>query len=286
MSPSMLAIEIQRSGGPEVLQMVRRPIPEPGPREVLVRLRAAGVNGKGVYAPPPGASNVPGLEIAGQIVAGGSAVTCYAVGDSVCALIPGGGYAEYTVADERTTHAHSPGPDPERGGRSARGLHDGLVQPVPARQLQGRRKRTDPRWRFRQEDFAEVMMQATDDKGVDVIVDIIAGDYVARNFAAAATYGGIVQIGVHKGAARELSRFPLLSKRLTLVGSTLRSRSHDEKAEIVAELERQVWPLISADRVKPYIFERFALEDVQQAHRLIDSGRHIGKIILQLFTRG
>ncbi|MGR6736711.1 MULTISPECIES: zinc-binding dehydrogenase [Pseudomonas] len=94
---------------------------------------------------------------------------------------------------------------------------------------------------YRQEDFVEVMMQATDSKGVDVIVDIIAGDYVARNFAAAATYGRIVQIGVHKGAARELSLFPLLSKRLTLVGSTLRSRSHDEKAEIVAELERQVW---------------------------------------------
>ncbi|MCY1441081.1 putative NAD(P)H quinone oxidoreductase, PIG3 family [compost metagenome] len=124
-------------------------------------------------------------------------------------------------------------------------------------------------------------MKATGGKGVDVIVDIIAGDYVARNFQVAALNGRIVQIGVIKGAARELDLFPMLTKRLTHIGSTLRSRSHDEKALIIEELEAQVWPLIQAGKLKPVIYETFALHDANRAHELIDSGRHIGKIVLE-----
>lgn len=332
-TPTMLAIEIRQPGGPEVLQPTRRPIPEPGPREVLIRIQAAGVNGpdvlqrKGVYDPPKGASDIPGLEIAGQVVAVGSAVTRYTVGDPVCALIQGGGYAEYAVADERTTMhipkglaASEAAALPEsfmtvwtnlfqRGGFKAGEsvlIHGGAsgigtTATMLARAFGASRIFTtvsseeqqrasqglgaDHAIDYTREDFVEVVMQVTAGKGVDVIVDIIAGDYVARNFAAAAMHGRIVQIGIFKGAAQELSLFPLLSKRLTLMGSTLRSRTHDEKAEIIAELERHVWPLIHAGQLKPCLFKHFALEDAQQAHELIDSGRHIGKIILEPFTR-
>src|SRR5262249_43659788 len=133
---------------------------------------------------------------------------------------------------------------------------------------------------YQEEDFVEEVMKATAGKGVDVIVDIIAGDYVARNFQAAAMNGRIVQIGTMKGAARELDFSPMLTKRLTHIGSTLRSRSADDKAQIIGELEAQVWPLIRAGRVKPLIHETFALDEANRAHELMDSGRHIGKIVL------
>jgi NADPH:quinone reductase len=139
---------------------------------------------------------------------------------------------------------------------------------------------------YQEEDFVEEVMKATDGKGVDVIVDIIAGDYVARNFQAAAMNGRIVQIGVIKGAARELDFFPMLAKRLTHTGFTLRSRSADDKAQIIGELEAQVWPLIRAGQLKPLIHATFALDEANRAHELIDSGRHIGKIVLKTGQNG
>jgi len=324
----MTAIEITRPGGPDVLVPVQRPTPQPGPGEVLVRDLAAGVNGpdvlqrQGLYNPPAGASDIPGLEISGEIVALGSASSRFAIGDKVSALVPGGGYAEYAVADERTTLQLPKGLSlieaaalPEtfmtvwvnlfqrgqfkqgetlliHGGASGIGTTAtllgkafGAAKIITTVGNEEQRQASlalgaDLAINYQQEDFAEAVMKATDGRGVDVIVDIIAGDYVARNFQAAALNGRIVQIGVIKGAAKELDLIPLLTKRLTLIGSTLRSRSPDEKAQIIAELEAQVWPLIQAGKIKPVIFQTFRLEQARQAHELIDSGRHIGKIVL------
>ncbi|WP_338526998.1 NAD(P)H-quinone oxidoreductase [Pseudomonas batumici] len=324
----MTAIEITRPGGPDVLVPVQRPTPQPGPGEVLVRVLAAGVNGpdvlqrQGLYNPPAGASDIPGLEISGEIVALGSASSRFAIGDKVSALVPGGGYAEYAVADERTTLQLPKGLSlieaaalPEtfmtvwvnlfqrgqfkqgetlliHGGASGIGTTAtllgkafGAAKIITTVGNEEQRQASlalgaDLAINYQQEDFAEAVMKATDGRGVDVIVDIIAGDYVARNFQAAALNGRIVQIGVIKGAAKELDLVPLLTKRLTLIGSTLRSRSPDEKAQIIAELEAQVWPLIQAGKIKPVIFQTFRLKQARQAHELIDSGRHIGKIVL------
>ncbi|WP_166359748.1 NAD(P)H-quinone oxidoreductase [Pseudomonas akapageensis] len=324
----MTAIEITRPGGPEVLMPVQRPTPEPGPGEVLVRVQAAGVNGpdvlqrQGLYDPPAGASDIPGLEISGEVVALGSASSRFAIGDKVSALIPGGGYAEYAVADERTTLQLPKGLSlieaaalPEtfmtvwvnlfqrgqfkqgetlliHGGASGIGTTAtmlgkafGAAKIITTVANEEHRQASlalgaDVAINYQQADFVEAVMEATDGRGVDVIVDIIAGDYVARNFQAAAMNGRIVQIGVIKGAAKDLDLFPMLAKRLTHIGSTLRSRSPDEKAQIIAELEAQVWPLIQAGKLKPVIFETFKLEQARQAHELIDSGRHIGKIVL------
>ncbi|MDT4838215.1 2-haloacrylate reductase [compost metagenome] len=325
----MTAIEITRPGGPDVLVPTRRPTPGPAPREVLIRVLAAGVNGpdvlqrKGLYDPPAGASDIPGLEIAGEVVALGSATSRFAIGDKVSALVPGGGYAEYAVADERTTLHLPRGLDlveaaalPEtfmtvwvnlfqRGGfRQGETLliHGGasgigttatmlakafgaakIITTVGSEEQRQASLRlgADVAIDYQEQDFVEAVMQATAGKGVDVIVDIIAGDYVARNFQAAAMNGRIVQIGVIKGAARELDLFPMLTKRLTHIGSTLRSRSPDEKAQIIDELEARVWPLIQAGKLKPVIHATFDLDQANRAHELIDSGRHIGKIVLK-----
>ena len=325
----MTAVEITRPGGPEVLVPTLRPTPVPGPREVLIRVFAAAVNypdvlqRKGLYDPPAGASDIPGLEISGEVVALGSETSRFAVGDKVSALIPGGGYADYAVADERTTLHLPEGLDmveaaalPEtfmtvwvnlfKCGGFKRGetvlIHGGasgigttatmlakafgaktiITTVANAEQRQASLALgADVAVNYQEEDFVEEVMKATDGKGVDVIVDIIAGDYVARNFQAAAMNGRIVQIGMIKGAARELDFFPMLSKRLTHIGSTLRSRSADDKAQIIGELEAQVWPLIRAGQLKPLIHETFALDEANRAHELIDSGRHIGKIVLK-----
>ena len=290
----MTAVEITRPGGPEVLVPTLRPTPVPGPREVLIRVFAAGVNGpdvlqrKGLYDPPAGASDIPGLEISGEVVALGSETSRFAVGDKVSALIPGGGYADYAVADERTTLHLPEGLDmveaaalPEtfmtvwvnlfqRGGFK-RGetvlIHGGasgigttatmlakafgaktiITTVANAEQRQASLALgADVAVNYQEEDFVEEVMKATDGKGV----------------------------------------FPMLSKRLTHTGSTLRSRSADDKAQIIGELEAQVWPLIRAGQLKPLIHETFALDEANRAHELIDSGRHIGKIVLKTGQNG
>lgn len=325
----MTAIEIVRPGGPEVLVPTTRPVPSPAPDEVLIRIHAAGVNGpdvfqrKGLYDPPPGASDIPGLEISGEVVAVGRDVTRFAIGDRVCALIPGGGYAEYAVANESNTLAIPEGLGmaeaaalPEtfmtvwlnlfQRGQFKRGetvlIHGGasgigttatmlakafgasnIITTVgsDAQRDASVRLGADLAIDYHYEDLVEAVRRFTDGKGVDVIVDIIAGDYVARNFAAAAMNGRIVQIGVINGPARELDLFPMLTKRLTHIGSTLRSRTYDEKAQIIRELEAAVWPLIKQGSIKPQLYRMFDLRDARAAHALMDSGRHIGKIVLR-----
>ncbi|MBB3009865.1 NAD(P)H-quinone oxidoreductase [Cupriavidus alkaliphilus] len=327
---TMTAIEITHPGGPEVLVPTRRPVPTPGPGELLIRHQAAGVNGpdvfqrKGLYDPPPGASDIPGLEVAGEIASVGRGVTRFKVGDLVCALIPGGGYAEYSVANEHNT-LHLPeglqlveaAAMPEtfmtvwlnlfQRGKFTRGdtvlIHGGasgigttatmlskafgasrIITTVAsdAQRDASLALGADYAVNYLEEDFVDAVMRVTDGKGVDVIVDIIAGDYVARNYTAAAINGRIVQIGVIKGVAKEVDLFPMLTKRLTHIGSTLRSRTPEEKAEIIRELEEQVWPLMATGAVKPVIYQTFALEQARAAHEVMDSGTHIGKIVLKM----
>lgn len=326
--PSMTAIDIVKPGGPDVLVPLPKPTPTAGTGEILIRVHAAGVNGpdvlqrKGLYDPPAGASAIPGLEVAGEVVALGPQVTRFKIGDRVMALIPGGGYAEYATADQRTTLHLPPGLSmieaaalPEtfmtvwvnlfqrgqfkagesvliHGGASGIGTTATMLARAfgastifttvanPAQQAASRALGADHAIDYQEHDFVDEVMRLTDGRGVDVIVDIIGGDYVDRNLRAAAMNGRIVQIGVIKGPASHVDLFPMLVKRLTHIGSTLRSRSPEEKAAIIAELEAQVWPHIGAGRIKPLIFATFALADARSAHELMDSGQHIGKIVL------
>lgn len=327
---SMMAIEIMQPGGPEVLKPTVRPIPQPRSHEVLIRHLAAGVNGpdvmqrRGLYNPPPGASDVPGLEVCGVIVAVGSKVSTFTVGQTVAALIPGGGYAEFSTADAENVLLLPPGltaieaaafPETfmtvwlnmfQRGGFKAGDtilIHGGasgigttatmlakafgakkIITTVGSLQHQEASLKlgADVAVLYKEDDFVDATKAATDGHGADVILDIIAGDYVARNYAAAAMNGRIVQIGVIAGPAKELDLFPMLSKRLTHIGSTLRSRTASEKASLIDELKTHVWPLIEKGSVKPQVYKTFSLKDAGEAHRLMDSGQHIGKIVLTM----
>lgn len=326
----MTAIEITRPGGPEVLQVTQRPVPRPGANEVLIQHLAVGINGpdvmqrKGLYDPPPGASDIPGLEVAGVVAATGSAVTQFQVGDKVAALIPGGGYAQYSVADASNVLPLPPGLTmteaaawPEtfltvwlnmfqrgqfkagdtiliHGGASGIGTTATMLAKAfgaakiittvgsEAHAQASLKLGADVAVLYKEEDFVDATQRATDGHGADIVLDIIAGDYVARNYAAAAMNGRIVQIGVIAGPARELDLFPMLSKRLTHMGSTLRSRTHAEKAQLMDELKNKVWPLLETGAMKPQVYQTFPLEAAADAHRLMDSGRHIGKIVLTL----
>jgi NADPH2:quinone reductase len=326
----MNAIEITGPGGPDVLRLTQRPVPEPGPNEVLIRHLAAGVNfpdvmqRKGLYDPPPGASDIPGLEVAGVVAALGANVTGFKLGDRVAALISGGGYAQYSVADEGNTMPLPPGLSaieaaalPEtfltvwlnmflRGGFKAGEtilIHGGasgigttatmlakafgagtIITTVGSEEHRQASLKlgADVAVLYKEEDFVAATMNATAGHGADVIIDIIAGDYVARNYAAAAINGRIIQIGVIAGPAREVDLFPMLSKRLTHMGSTLRSRTHEEKAALIGELTTHVWPLIESGRIKPQVYRTFALEHAQDAHELMDSSKHIGKIVFTM----
>ncbi|MHC6225811.1 NAD(P)H-quinone oxidoreductase [Pseudomonas sp. X10] len=328
----MTAIEISCPGGPEVLAAVRRPVPQPDVREVLIKVQAAGVNGpdvlqrKGLYDPPPGASDIPGLEVSGEVVALGAEVKQFALGDKVIALVPGGGYAEYAVADERTSLHLPKGLTMEEAaalpetfmtvwvnmfqrGQFQRGetvlIHGGasgigttatmLAKTFGAAKIfttvkneqQQRASRSlgaDHPINYTEQDFVAEVLRETDGRGADVVVDIIGGDYVSRNFEAAAMNGRIVQIGVIKGPATNVNLFPMLVKRLTHIGSTLRSRSHDEKKLIIDALEDQVWPHIHKGEIKPLVFKTFDLQDARSAHELMDSGQHIGKIVLAVHS--
>lgn len=325
---AMVAIEITQPGGPDVLAPAQRPVPVPAADEVLIRIHAAGVNGPdvmqrmGLYDPPPGSSDIPGLEVAGEIVSVGRDVIRFAVGDLVCALVPGGGYAEYAVAHESNTLTIPEGlsmveaaalPETfltvwlnlfQRGKFSAGEsvlIHGGasgigttatmLAKAFGASKIittvgsDTQRDASialgaDVAVDYRNEDFVEAVARATDGRGVDVVVDIIAGDYVARNYAAAAMDGRIVQIGVIKCPAQSLDLFPMLAKRLTHIGSTLRSRTHEEKAVLIEDLEQSVFPHIRRGAVKPVMYKTFDLGDARRAHALMDSGTHIGKIVL------
>ncbi|WP_245982881.1 NAD(P)H-quinone oxidoreductase [Trinickia fusca] len=325
---TMMAIEIREPGGPEVLAPVTRAVPRPEAGEILIRMLAAGVNGpdvlqrKGFYAPPPGASDIPGLEVAGEVVAVGSGVTRFQVGDLVCALVTGGGYAEFAVAHENATMPIPKGLSvveaaamPEtfmtvwlnlfrRGGFKAGEsvlIHGGasgigttatmLAKAFGASKIittagseahreASLRLGADLSINHREADFVEEVKRFTDGQGIDVILDIIAGDYLARNFEAAAMNGRIVQVSALKGAAKDFNIWPLMHKQLTHIGSTLRPRSYEDKASIIRDLQQHVWPLFEAGAVKPLICRTFPLGEARLAHELIDSSRHIGKIVL------
>ena len=324
----MIAIEISTPGGPDVLRLVERPDPEPARGEVLIRVAAAGVNRpdvmqrKGLYPPPPGASDLPGLEVAGEIVALGEQVTEWRVGERVCALVGGGGYATYCVAPAPQCLPIPRGMDvtvaaaiPEtfftvwtnvfdRGrlvaGESAlfhggtSGIGTTAIQLAACRGVRVYATAgTDAKCRaceqlgaarainYRTVDFADAIRELTDARGVDLVLDIMGGSYVARNLACLAVDGRLVQIGLMEGDAVAPVDFRrILGRRLTITGSTLRPRTVEEKGQIAAALRRDVWPLLDAGAVKPVVARVFALADAADAHRLMESSDHIGKIVL------
>jgi len=321
----MTAIAISSPGGPEVLVPARLPVPVPGPGQVLVRVAAAGVNRpdvlqrKGGYPPPPGAPETPGLEIAGEVAGLGPGVRRYEAGDRICALVPGGGYAEYAVVHEDNALPVPPGlsmveaaaiPETfftvwtnvfERGGLKEGEtllIHGGssgigttaimLAKALGSRVIVTagsedkcqacRELGADLAINYRTQDFVAVMGEAR--LQADVILDMVGADYVARNFKVAALNGRIVNIAFQRGSKIEIDLLPLMLKRLTLTGSTLRPRTVAEKAEIARALEDTVWPLIAAETVKPIIYRTFPLAEAAAAHALMESSEHIGKIVL------
>jgi len=323
----MTAIEIAEPGGPEMLRPVARPVPGPGAGEALIRVAAAGVNRpdvmqrKGQYPPPPGASDIPGLEIAGTVVALGDGAAGLAIGDQVCALVAGGGYAEYCVAPAPLCLPVPKGLSlieaaalPETfftvwdnvftRGRLAPGetllVHGGssgigttaiqLARAAGARVLATagsdekcracERLGAERAINYRTEDFVAVVKEATDGKGVDVVLDMVGGDYVGRNLNALGQGGRLVQIAVQKGTKAEIAVHLIMVKQLIFTGSTLRARPVAEKAAIARLLQEKAWPLIESGAVKPLIHKTFPLADAPAAHALMDSSAHIGKIVL------
>ncbi|MBA2660171.1 MAG: NAD(P)H-quinone oxidoreductase [Nitrosospira sp.] len=320
-------MEISQPGAPEVLYPASQPVPEPGEGNILIRVEAAGVNRpdilqrRGLYPPPPGVSSIPGLEISGEVVHLGKGAARFIVGDRVCALVAGGGYAEYCVVHESSALPVPRGLSmveaaalPEtfftvwanvfqrgklkagetvliHGGSSGIGSAATMLAKafgaIVLVTVGSEEKReaclelgADFAINYHTQDFVEETKKFTGGKGADVIVDIVAGDYVARNYTAAAENGRIVQIGVQNGPAKELNLLTMLTKRLTHTGSTLRSRSVPEKAHIAQELEQHVWPLLHQGKLRPRIFRVFRLEEAAKAHALMESGMHIGKIVL------
>jgi putative PIG3 family NAD(P)H quinone oxidoreductase len=323
----MTAIEIREPGPPQVLRAVRRPLPQPKAGEVLIRVAAAGVNRpdvlqrKGLYPAPPGASDIPGLEVAGVVVAVGEGVTDPALGARVCALLAGGGYAEYATAPavqclpaptQLTLEEAAALPETfftvwfnvfERarlrsgetllvhGGSSGIGTSAILLGKAfgarlivtagtAAKCAACRELGADHAINYHEQDFVEATLRATDGRGADVILDMVGGDYVARNIAAAATNARISVIAHQGGAKAEIDLRPLMVKRLQISASTLRAQSVESKGRLAAALRQHVWPLFATKRLKPLIHARFPLADAAAAHKLMESGAHIGKIVL------
>jgi len=325
---SMRTIGIKAPGGPEALVPEQRAVPAPGAGEILVKVAAAGVNRpdvmqrKGLYPPPPGAPDIPGLEIAGEIVALGANVKRWKPGDRVMALVSGGGYAEYCLAHEShalpvsglTIVEAAAIPETlftvwhnmvERGGlKSGEAflVHGGtsgigttaiqLAKALGARVIATagtlekceacRKLGADVAVNYKTEDFVAACKAATGGKGVDVILDMVGGDYIARNYEAAAVEGRIVQIAFQGSAKAEVNFMRLMLKRLHHTGSTLRSRSVADKGAIRAAVETNALPLIVAGKVKPVIYKTFPLAEAAAAHALMESSAHIGKIVLTL----
>lgn len=323
----MMAIEISQPGGPEVLQQVQRPLPQPGPNEVLIQVVAAGVNRpdclqrQGLYPPPADASDLPGLEVSGTIMALGEKVEGWRIGDNVCALTNGGGYASYCVAPAGQCLPIPKGFDwlqaaslPEtfftvwtnvfertklkagetflvHGGGS--GIGTTAIQLARAFGARVFTTVGDPRKfdacrelgaerviDYRNEDFVAVTKELTGGRGVNVILDMVGGDYIQRNLDALAIEGRLAQIAFLHGAKVELNLMPMMLKRLTLTGSTLRARSAAQKAAIAQSLRKEVWPLLENGHICPRIDSSYPIQQAAEAHRLMESSEHIGKIML------
>ncbi len=326
---TMTCIEIKQPGGPEALVPGSRPLPLPQAGEVLIRVAAAGVNRpdviqrQGLYPAPPGASDIPGLEVAGTVVALGAGVEGVAIGDAVCALVSGGGYAQYCTAAAACCLPLPRGYDMVRaaalpetfftvwhnvfqrarlqpgetilvhGGSSGIGTTAiqlakvfgarvlttaGSDEKCRACEALGAERAID----YRTEDFVDVVAEMTGKKGADVILDMVGGDYLPRNVKSLATEGRLVIIAFLKGPKVEMNFMPVMLKRLTITGSTLRVQPLAAKATIARELHEQVWPLLDAGRVAPVVHARFALDEAAAAHQLMESSTHIGKIILEV----
>ncbi|MBI3372490.1 MAG: NAD(P)H-quinone oxidoreductase [Betaproteobacteria bacterium] len=323
----MRAVEITQPGGPEVLKPCERTLPQPKAHEILVQVAAAGVNRPdilqrtGHYPVPPDASDLPGLEIAGTVVAAGSAAKLWQTGDKVCALTHGGGYAEYCVVPEvqalpvpRGLSMTEAGSLPEtcftvysnvfdRGGLKpgetflvqggASGIGVTAIQMVAA--MGNRvfatagsddkcaacvRLGAEIAINYRTQDFAEAVKKATGGNGVDVILDMVGGDYVPRELKCMADEGRLVMIAFLRGPKTELDLNELMRRRLKITGSTLRPRPVEFKGAVARSLRERIWPLVESGRIKPVVYKTFALAQAADAHRLLESGEHIGKIVL------
>ncbi|QFR33297.1 NAD(P)H-quinone oxidoreductase [Ancylobacter sp. TS-1] len=326
---TMTAIGLPSPGGPEALVPEPRPVPVPGKGEILVKVAAAGVNRpdvmqrKGLYPPPPGASDVPGLEIAGEVVGLGEGAGAWKIGDKVCALVSGGGYAQYCLADAGAALPVPAGLSmieaaalPEtfftvwtnvfdlaglkagesflvHGGTS--GIGTTAIQLAKAfgatvfttagsaeKCAVCRELGADVAIDYKNEDFVAVIKEKAPGRGVNVILDMVGGSYIARNYEAAAPQGRIVQIAFMEGSKVQIDYMRLMLKRLSHMGSTLRSRPKAEKAVIAAALRERVWPLIEAGTVKPVLDRIFPLEKASEAHARMETSAHIGKIMLSV----
>ncbi|HXY77050.1 MAG TPA: NAD(P)H-quinone oxidoreductase [Steroidobacteraceae bacterium] len=323
----MTAVEIREPGPPEVLRAVERPVHEPRSGEVLIRVAAAGVNRpdvmqrKGVYPPPPGVTDIPGLEVAGEVTRVGPGVQEPKVGDKVCALVAGGGYAQYVAAPTvqclpmpSTLTFEEAAALPEtfftvwlnvferarlregetllvHGGASGIGTTAILLGKAFAARVivtagtaakcaACRELGADYAINYREEDFVAEVLKVTNGQGADVILDIVGGDYVPRNVAAAATEGRIALVATQGGVKAQLDLRPVMLKRLTLSGSTLRAQPIANKGRLAAALRANVWPLFSSRGLKPVIYARFPLAEAARAHELMEADTHIGKIVL------
>lgn len=326
---SMRAIEITQPGAPDVLQLCDRPMPVAKPGEVIIKVHAAGINRPDVfqrtgnYPVPPGASDLPGLEVAGEIVDGDLGNSGFSKGDMVCALVQGGGYAEYCAAPveqclpvPKGMSAVEAASLPETfftvwsnvfdRGRLSEGetlLVQGGTSGIGVTAIQlatamGHRvfatAGSDDKCRaceelgaerginYRSEDFVEVVKAATGGKGVDVVLDMVAGDYLPREVSCLADDGRIVIIALLGGAKANVSLGDVLRRRLTITGSTLRPRPVAFKAAIAAKLRQNVWPLLESGKIKPVIYKTFPLAEAAQAHTLMESSTHVGKIVLEV----
>jgi putative PIG3 family NAD(P)H quinone oxidoreductase len=324
----MTAIEISEPGAPSVLRAATRPVPEIGYGDVLIEVAAAGVNRpdvmqrRGGYPPPLGASDIPGLEVSGTVVAVGPGAYRYKGGETVCALVTGGGYADYCVAPEvqalptpSSVDVEDAGGLPEtcftvwtnlferarlragerllvHGGTSGIGTTAiqiatalgvrvfataGSAEKCASCEHLGAERAID----YRTEDFVAVVKELTDGEGVDVVLDMVGGSYVQRNISALRPEGRLAQIAFLEGSKTDIDLMPLMLKRLSIVGSTLRAQSIESKARIAAALEAEVWPLIESGLVRPIIDSRMPLSEAGAAHARMEEGQHIGKILLQ-----
>ncbi len=326
MTQMMRAVEITKPGGPEVLQLCERPVPQPRHGEVVIKVAYAGVNRPdalqraGAYDPPKGASDLPGLEAAGEVVAVGAGAAGVAVGDQVCALLPGGGYAEYAATPAAHCLPVPAGLDlkqaaclPEtfftvwsnvfgRGGLQAgeRFLVHGGSSGIGTTAIQLAREfgarvfatagseakcqaclalGAERAINYREEDFVEVMRA---EGGADLVLDMVGGDYIPRNIKAMADDGRLVQIAFLQGPKVALNFAQMMTRRLTLTGSTLRPQSDLAKARIAQDLRQKVWPLLAAGRVAPVMDSEFVLEEADAAHARMETSGHIGKIVLKV----
>jgi NADPH2:quinone reductase len=324
---TMRCMEVPTPGGPEAFQVGERPMPVPAPHEVLIEVQAAGINRPdcfqraGFYPPPPGASDLPGLEVAGVVVAVGNQAQGVAIGDKVCALVPGGGYADYCTAPAALCLPWPKGFDaiqaaalPEtfftvwsnvfdraaiqpgesllvQGGSSGIGttaiqLAHALGHPVYATAGSDEKCAAcvqlgaDRAINYKTEDFTAVIKELTQKRGVDVILDMVGGDYIPRELKALADDGRIVLIAFLGGSKAQVDLAEVMRRRLVITGSTLRPRSVEFKAAIAQQLRQKVWPLLDQGKITPVIHATFPLTEVAQAHALMESSAHVGKIVL------